>query len=129
LPGHAKRGILKPRESGVRAVHEGGNRHRRVDRRCRRRAGLGLYDHWVGQQIADISARLVTDAELVHPEEPAATSGIKLAPLQCARVYDLRANPIARRLEGTEIRALWRRCERIADIAAGLDKIKTKLPQ
>jgi hypothetical protein len=44
-------------------------------------------------------------------------------------VYDLRANPIARRLRGTEIRALWQRCEKIADIASGLDKMEKKLPR
>jgi hypothetical protein len=92
-------------------------------------AGLGAYYYWVGQQLDDISARLVTEAQLEHPDEPNTTSGIRLAPIQCARVYDLRANPIARRLRGTEIRALWQRCEKIADIASGLDKMEKKLPR
>ncbi len=92
-------------------------------------AGLGAYYSWVGQQLDDIRARLVTEAQLEHPDEPNTTSGIRLAPIQCARVYDLRANPIARRLRGTEIRRLWARCEKIADIASGLDKMEKKLPR
>ena len=28
-----------------------------------------------------------------------------------------------------EIRSLWRRCEKIADMVSGLDKIEKKLPQ
>jgi hypothetical protein len=92
-------------------------------------AGLGYYYYWVGQELDDIKGRLVTAEQLEHPDEPETTSGIKLAPIQCARVYDLRANPIARRLRGNEIRALWAHCEKIADIAAGLDKIERTLPQ
>jgi hypothetical protein len=84
---------------------------------------------WVGRELDDIRARLVTEEALTHPDDPETTSGIKLAPIQCARIYDLRANPIARRLRGTEIRALWDRCERIADMASGLDKIEKTLPQ
>jgi hypothetical protein len=91
-------------------------------------AGLGAYYYWVGQQLDDISGRLVTEAQLEHPDEPNTTSGIRLAPIQCARVYDLRANPIARRLRGTEIRALWKRCEKIADIASGFDKRRKAAP-
>ncbi len=86
-------------------------------------AGLGYYYYWVGQELDDIRARLVTEAQLEHPDEPATTSGIRLAPIQCVRVYDLRANPIARRLRGDEIRGLWARCEKIADMASGLDKL------
>jgi len=92
-------------------------------------AGLGAYYYWVGRQLDDISARLVTEAQLAHPDEPNTTSGIRLAPIQCARVYDLRANPIARRLRGTEIRKLWQRCEKIADIASGLDKLEKPHPR
>jgi hypothetical protein len=61
-------------------------------------AGLGAYYYWVGQQLDDIRDRLVTEGQLEHPDEPNTMSGIRLAPIQCARVYDLRANPIARRL-------------------------------
>jgi hypothetical protein len=92
-------------------------------------AGLGAYYYWVGQQLDDIRDRLVTEGQLEHPDEPNTTSGIRLAPIQCARVYDLRANPIARRLQGTEIRRLWALCEKIADIASGLDKMEKKLPR
>jgi len=90
--------------------------------------GIGYYDYWVGQQLADIRARLVTEAQLLEPDTPAGASGIRLAPIQCARVYDLRANPIARRLRGIEIRALWARCEAIADIASGLDQLRKASP-
>jgi hypothetical protein len=91
--------------------------------------GLGFYYYWVGQQLDDIRSRLVTETQLEHPDEPETTSGIRLAPIQCARVYDLRANPIARRLRGDEIRGMWRHCEKIADMASGLDKLEKKLPQ
>jgi hypothetical protein len=90
---------------------------------------LGYYYYWVGKELEDITSLLVTEEQLAHPEDPATTSGIKLAPIQCARVYDLRANPVARRLRGNEIRALWARCEKIADMASGLDKIEKTLPQ
>ena len=86
--------------------------------------GLGLYYRAVGEEIADIKARLVTEEQLARPQDSETISGIKLAPIQCARVYDLRSHPIARRLRRTEIKALWRHCERIADIASGLDKIE-----
>lgn len=91
--------------------------------------GLGACYYWVGQELDDIRARLVTEEQLEDPESAETASGIKLAPIQCTRVYDLRANPIARRLRGDEIRSLWRHCERIADIATGLDKIEKTLPQ
>lgn len=91
--------------------------------------GLGLYYQRVGDQLADIKSRLVTEEQLTRPQDSETVSGIKLAPIQCARVYDLRANPIARRLRRVEIRALWRHCEKIADIAAGLDKIERQPPQ
>ncbi|MGH6734787.1 MAG: hypothetical protein ACRECX_01710 [Methyloceanibacter sp.] len=91
--------------------------------------GLGVFYHRVGQELEDIRARLVTEAQLEHPDEPETASGIKLAPIHCVRVYDLRADPIARRLRGDEIRALWARCEKIADMAAGLDKLGKAPPQ
>ena len=91
--------------------------------------GLWLYSSWVEQELDDIRSRLVTEAQLEHPDDAETTSGIKLAPIQCARIYDLRANPIARRLRGDEIRKLWRRCEKIADMVSGLDKLEKKLPQ
>jgi hypothetical protein len=91
-------------------------------------AGLGVYYYRVGQDLDDIRARLVTEAQLENPDDPATTSGIKLAPIQCARVYDLRANPIARRLRGDEIRGLWAHCEKIADLASGLDRLRKPSP-
>ncbi|MGV1015643.1 MAG: hypothetical protein ACOYB4_11805 [Methyloceanibacter sp.] len=90
--------------------------------------GLGLYYRWVGSELADIKGRLVTEEQLNRPGDPETISGIKLAPVQCARVYDLRANPLARRLRRAEIRALWLHCEKIADIASGLDKIERQSP-
>jgi hypothetical protein len=91
-------------------------------------AGLGIYYYRVGLDLDDISSRLVTPEQLEDPDAPETTSGIRLAPIQCARVYDLRANPIARRLRGDEIRALWAHCEKIADMASGLDKLRTPKP-
>jgi hypothetical protein len=91
-------------------------------------AGLGLYVRSVGNEIADIHTRLVTKEQLARPNDPETASAIKLAPVQCERVYDLRANPIARRLQGGAIRALWEHCQRIADIASGLDKIERQTP-
>ncbi len=91
-------------------------------------AGLGLYYWRVGEELDDIRAKLVTPEQLEDPEAPETTSGIKLAPVQCARVYDLRANPIARRLRGDEIRGLWAHCERIADTASGLDQLRKRNP-
>lgn len=90
--------------------------------------GLGLYYRAVGHEIADIKARLVTEEQLSRPGDSETVSGIKLAPIQCARVYDLLAHPIARRLRRAEIKALWRHCEKIADIASGLDKIERQSP-
>jgi hypothetical protein len=90
--------------------------------------GLGAYYYWVGQELDDIRSRLVTEAQLETPDEPATTSGIRLAPIQCARVYDLRANPIARRLRGDEIRGMWAYCEKIADMASGLDRHRKPSP-
>jgi hypothetical protein len=55
-------------------------------------------------------------------------SGIKLAPIQCERVFDLRANMIAHVLKGAELDALWQHCQRIADIASGLDRIGRQAP-
>ena len=91
-------------------------------------AGLGIYYWRVGEELDDIRAKLVTPEQLEDPEAPDITSGIKLAPIQCARVYDLRANPIARRLRGDEIRGLWAHCERIADMASGLDQLRKPNP-
>jgi hypothetical protein len=91
-------------------------------------AGLGVYYYRVGHDLDDIRARLVTEAQLETPDDPGTTSGIKLAPIQCARVYDLRANPIARRLRGDEIRGLWAHCEKIADLASGLDRLRKPSP-
>lgn len=91
--------------------------------------GLWLYSMWVESELDDIRAQLVTEAQLEHPDAAETISGIKLAPVQCARVYDLRLNPISRRLEGDEIRAMWAHCEKIADMVSGLDKIETKLPE
>jgi hypothetical protein len=87
--------------------------------------GLGLffYHRLVGNELTDIRSRLVTEEQLARTQDSQTISGVKLAPIQCARVYDLRANPIARRLHRTEIKTLWRHCEKIADIAAGLDQI------
>ncbi|MBM3544802.1 MAG: hypothetical protein FJX44_09930 [Alphaproteobacteria bacterium] len=87
--------------------------------------GLGLffYYRWIGGELVDIRSRLVTEEQLARTQDSQTISGIKLAPIQCARVYDLRINPIARRLRRAEIKALWRHCEKIADVAAGLDNI------
>jgi hypothetical protein len=91
-------------------------------------AGLGYYYYRVGQELDDIRARLVTEEQLANPDDPATTSGIRLAPIQCARVYDLRANPIARRLRGDEIRGMWAYCEKIADMASGFDRRHKERP-
>jgi hypothetical protein len=91
--------------------------------------GLGTYYWWAGREIADIRSRLVTEAELAEPQDPDTASGIKLAPIQCERVFDLRENFIAHILRGGEIDALWTHCERIADIASGLDKLEQKRAQ
>lgn len=93
--------------------------------------GLGayLYDLWLDKEIADIRSRLVTEAELARPDDPATTSGIRLAPIQCERVYDLRGGLFAYALKGEALDALWRHCERIADLASGLNRIEKKLPE
>jgi hypothetical protein len=90
--------------------------------------GLGLYYRSVGNEIADIRAQLVTEEQLEQPTHPDTKAAIARAPAQCARAYDLRANRLARMLQRAEIRALWLHCERIADIAAGLDKIERQSP-
>ena len=52
-----------------------------------------------------------------------------LAPQLCERVYDLRANFLARLLNRAELKDLWRHCERIADVAAGLEKLEKRPPE
>jgi hypothetical protein len=91
--------------------------------------GLWLYRGSVERDIADIKSPLVTEAELAHPDDPNTQSGIRLAPIHCERVFDLRANPIAHALKGDELDALWLHCQRIADMASGLDKIEKQPPQ
>ena len=91
-------------------------------------AGLGVYYYRVGLELHDIRARLVTAEQLEDPDAPETKSGIETAPGPCARVYDLRANPIARRLRGDEIRSLWAHCEKIADAASGLDQLRKRRP-
>ena len=91
-------------------------------------AGLWLYRGSVARDIADIKSRLVSEAALAHPEESETMSAIKLAPIQCERVFDLRANALARFFEGAELEALWQHCHRIADIASGLDRIERQSP-
>jgi hypothetical protein len=93
-------------------------------------AGLGLglwlwlFHRGLERDIADIKSHLVSEEALAHPEEPETASAIKLAPIQCERVFDLRAGTIAHLLKGAELDALWQRCQRIADIDSGLDKIE-----
>jgi len=91
-------------------------------------AGLGVYYWHVGEELDDLRARLVTAEQLEAPDAPETRRGIEAAPAICERVYDLRANPIARRLRGDEIRALWAHCEKIADTASGLDKLRKRSP-
>jgi hypothetical protein len=81
-----------------------------------------LYRAAIERDLADIEARLVSDAQLGHPDDTETASAINRAPAQCERVFDLRADRIAYALKGAELDALWERCQRIADIAAGLDK-------
>lgn len=90
--------------------------------------GLMLYRGAVEREIADIRSRLVSEAALAHPGDAETMSGIRLAPIQCERVFDLRANMIAHALKGAELDALWRHCQRIADIASGLDRIGRRAP-
>ena len=85
---------------------------------------LWLYRGAVERELADIKTQLVSDQALAHPEEAETASAIKLAPIQCELVFDLRQNRLAYLLKGDEIEALWQRCQRIADVASGLDKIE-----
>jgi len=87
-------------------------------------ARLWLYRRAVERDIADIQSRLVSEAALAEPNQPDTASAIKLAPIQCERVFDLRSNRIAYALKGEDLDGLWQRCQRIADVAAGLDKIE-----
>ena len=91
-------------------------------------AGLWLYRAAVERDIADIRSRLVSEAALANPDDPETVSGISLAPIQCERVFDLRANAISYALEGAELDALWKYCERLADMASGLDKMERRSP-
>lgn len=90
--------------------------------------GLLLYREAVGREIADIGSRLVSAAALAHPDDAETSSAIRLAPIQCERVFDLRADRVAHALKGAELDALWQHCQRIADIAAGLDRIGRQAP-
>lgn len=90
--------------------------------------GLMLYRDGVERDLADIKSRLISEAALAQPDAPETASGIGLAPIQCERVFDLRANLVARALKGDEIDALWHYCERLADLASGLDKIGRQSP-
>jgi len=90
--------------------------------------GLWLYRGAVDHEIADIRSRLVSEAALARPDDAATLSGIRLAPIPCERVFDLRANTIAHALKGAELDALWQHCQRIADIASGLDRIGRRAP-
>jgi hypothetical protein len=91
-------------------------------------AGLGIYYWRVGEELDDIRAELVAPKQLEEPDAPETRRGIEAAPALCERVYDLRANPIARRLRGDEIRGLWAICERIAEWASGLDQLRKGRP-
>jgi len=93
-------------------------------------AGLGLmfYREAVEREIADIRSRLVSETALAHPDDAETMSGIRLAPVQCERVFDLRANMIAHVLKGAELDALWQHCQLIADMESGLDKIGRQAP-
>jgi hypothetical protein len=86
-------------------------------------AGLGAYYLWLGTELETIGAELVSEDALAKPDDPDTAQAIAQAPAQCARVYDFRANPVARRLRASELGALWERCQKIADIASGLAKI------
>lgn len=87
-------------------------------------AGIWLYRGSLERDIADIKSRLVSEADLAQPGDAETMSAIKLAPIQCERVFDLRSNTLAYTLKGGEIEALWQHCQRIADVASGLDKIE-----
>jgi hypothetical protein len=86
--------------------------------------GLWLYRGAVERDLADIKARLVSEAQLSNPNDAETASAIKLAPIQCERVFDLRSDRLAHALKGEEIDVLWQHCQRIADVAAGLDKLE-----
>jgi hypothetical protein len=90
--------------------------------------GLWLYRGAVEREIADIRSRLVSEAALARPDDAATLSGIRLAPIHCERVFDLRANTIAHALKGAELDALWQHCQLIADIASGLDRVGRRAP-
>lgn len=66
-------------------------------------AGLWLYCRAVERDIADIQSRLVSEAALAEPNQPDTASIIKLAPIQCERVFDLRSNRIAYALKGEDL--------------------------
>jgi hypothetical protein len=89
-------------------------------------AGLGLmlYRGAVERDIVDIRSLLVSEAALARPEAAETAAAIKLAPVQCERVFDLRSDKIAYTLKGAVLDALWRHCQHIADVASGLDKIE-----
>jgi hypothetical protein len=91
--------------------------------------GLGLYYRAVSSELTDIRGHLVTEEQLARPDDPATAAAIKRAPQLCERVYDLRGNFLARLLNRAELKDLWQHCERIADVAAGLDKLEKKLPE
>jgi hypothetical protein len=91
--------------------------------------GLGLYCRAVSSELAEIKSQLVTEAQLARPDDPETSAAIKRAPQLCERVYDLRESFLARLLNRAELKDLWRHCERIADVAAGLDKLEKKLPE
>ena len=90
--------------------------------------GLWLYRNAVEDEIVDIKSRLVSEAALAHPDTQETIAGIKLAPIQCERVFDLRISALAHALAGAELDALWQYCERLADLASGLDKIGPHAP-
>lgn len=86
--------------------------------------GAWLYRNAVERDLADIKSRLVSEAQLGNPNDAETASAIKLAPIQCELVFDLRSSRLAYALKGNELDELWERCQRIADVAAGLDKIE-----
>jgi hypothetical protein len=90
--------------------------------------GLWLYRNTVEDEIVDIKSRLVSEAAVAHPDTQETIAGIKLARIQCERVFDLRGSALAHVLAGAELDALWQYCERLADLASGLDKIGPHAP-
>jgi hypothetical protein len=91
--------------------------------------GLGLYYRAISSELTDIRSHLVTEEQLARPDDSATAAAIKAAPQLCERVYDLRESFLPRLLNRAELKDLWRHCERIADVAAGLDKLEKKLPE